>query len=233
MADDGSDRDAEQVAQGVDDLIARLRDEGVEQGRAEARRIVEDAERRKREILEEAEAEAKRRKEQARREVEQMKAAADQALQTAARDTVLSLRQQMVRRFSEDVERLVSHEMREEDVFRRLILTIAGRARDALGAAGEEEIEIVLPRRAPGLQEMRQDPKRLQQDELTRLVLSMTGDMLREGVTFAVGDDGTEGIRVIAKDSGLEFELTDKAMAELLLRHLQPRFQALLEGIVK
>jgi len=227
------DHGSEHIAQGVDDLIARLREEGVEAGRAEARRIVEDAERRRREILEAAEAEARQRKADARREVEQMKATADQALRAAARDTVLSLRQQMVRRFSEDVRRLVSHEMREEDVFRRLILTVAGRTREALDAAGDGEIEVVLPRRPPGLEEMRQDPRRLQQDELTRLVLSMTGDMLREGVTFRVREDGGEGIRVVARESGLEFDLTDKALAELLLQHLQPRFQALLEGIVK
>lgn len=227
------DHGTEHIAQGVDALIARLREEGVEAGRAEAQRIVEDAERRRREILEAAEAEARQRKADARQEVEQMKATADQALHAAARDTVLSLRQQMVRRFSEDVRRLVSHEMREEDVFRRLILTVAGRAREALDAAGDGEIEVVLPRRPPGLEEMRQDPRRLQQDELTRLVLSMTGDMLREGVTFRVREDGGEGIRVVARESGLEFDLTDKALAELLLQHLQPRFQALLEGIVK
>jgi len=227
------DHGTEHIAQGVDALIAPLREKGVEAGRAEARRIVEDAERRRREILEAAEAEARQRKADARQEVEQMKATADQALRAAARDTVLSLRQQMVQRFSEDVRRLVSHEMREEDVFRRLILTVAGRTREALDAAGDGEIEVVLPRRPPGLEEMRQDPRRLQQDELTRLVLSMTGDMLREGVTFRVREDGGEGIRVVARESGLEFDLTDKALAELLLQHLQPRFQALLEGIVK
>jgi len=146
---------------------------------------------------------------------------------------VLTLRQQMVQRFSEDVRRLVSHEMREADVFRRLILTIAGRARDALDEAPDQEIEIVLPRRAPSLQELRQDPRSLRNDDLTRLVLAMTGDMLREGVSFRVSDDSSEGIRVVATQSGLEFDLTDKATAELLLQHLQPRFQALLEGIVK
>lgn len=232
MSDSHND-DTERVAKGVDDLISRLRDEGVEKGREEAKRIVEEAEQRRRDILAEAEAEAQRRKDNARKEVEQMKATAHQALHTAARDTVLTLRQQMVQRFSEDVRRLVSHEMREEDVFRRLILKIAGRARDALDETPDQEIEIVLPRRAPSLQELRQDPRSLRNDDLTRLVLAMTGDMLREGVSFRVSDDSDEGIRVVATQSGLEFDLTDKAMAELLLQHLQPRFQALLEGIVK
>ena len=223
---------AEQVAQGVETLIARLRDEGVEKGRTEAEKLIEDAQKRKAQILEEAEQEAQRRKDEAQKEVARMKESADQALHTAARDTVLTLRQQMMARFTEDIRRLVSQELREEDVFKRLILSVAGRAREALEDTGETETTIVLPRQPPGLEEIRKNPDRLREDELSRLVLAMTGDILREGITFQVGEERGEGIRVVAKDSGLEFDLSDAAIAELLRQHLQPRFRALLEGIL-
>ncbi len=226
------DQDKEQVAQGVDNLIARLRDEGVEKGRAEADRLIEEAQKRKAQILEEAEQEAQRRKDEAQKEVERMKESADQALHTAARDTVLSLRQQMMARFTEDIRRLVSQELREEDVFKRLILTVAGRAGEALDESGETEATIVLPRQPPGLEEIRKNPDALRADELSRLVLAMTGDILRDGITFQVSEARGEGIRVVAKDSGLEFDLSDAAIAELLRQHLQPRFRALLEGIL-
>ena len=226
------DQHTEQVAQGVDNLIARLREEGVEKGRAEADRLIEEAQKRKAQILEEAEQEAQRRKDEAQKEVARMKETADQALHTAARDTVLSLRQQMMARFTEDIRRLVSQELREADVFKRLILTVAGRAREALDENGETDATIVLPRQPPGLEEIRRNPDKLREDELSRLVLAMTGDILREGITFEVSETRGEGIRVVAKDSGLEFDLSDAAIAELLRQHLQPRFRALLEGIL-
>lgn len=228
-----SDEEQEKVAHGVDALIERLRQEGVDKGRAEAQRLIDDAEQRKREILEEAEQEAQRRKDEAHQEVERMKKTADQALQTAARDAVLTLRQQMMERFKEDIQRLVSDELREEDVFRRLIVTIAGRGREALDQTGDHALVVELPRQPPGLEEIRRHPDQMNSDELSRLVVSMTGDILREGIAFQVSEDSSHGLRVIAKESGLEFDMTDAAIAELIRQHLQPRFRALLEGILK
>lgn len=225
--------DSTEVAHGVEALIARLREEGVEQGRAEAERLVSEARERRRRIIEEAEAEAQRRRDAAQADVERMKETAHEALETAARDAVLTLREQMVERFKEDIRRLVSQELREEDVFRRLILTIGARTRAALDETGDADVRIELPRRPPGLEDIRRNPDGLGGDELARLVIAMTGDMLREGLTFRIGQDRHEGIRVVAADSGLEFDMTDEAVAELIRQHLQPRFRALLEGILK
>jgi V/A-type H+-transporting ATPase subunit E len=227
------DEQSAEVAHGVEALIERLREEGVERGRAEAERLVEEARERRRKILEEADAEAQRRLDAAQAEVERMKETADQALRTAARDTVLTLREQMVERFKEDIRRLVSEELREEDVFRRMILTVAARVRESLDEDGERLVEVELPRDPPGLEEIRRDPDRLGAEELSRLVVSMTGDILREGLSFRVSPDNRDGIRVTATESGLEFDMTNEAIAELIRAHLQPRFRALLEGILR
>jgi V/A-type H+-transporting ATPase subunit E len=227
------DEQSAEVAHGVEALIERLREEGVERGRAEAERLVEEARERRRKILEEADAEAQRRLDAAQAEVERMKETADQALRTAARDTVLTLREQMVERFKEDIRRLVSEELREEDVFRRMILTVAARVRESLDEDGERRVEVEQPRDPPGLEEIRRDPDRLGAEELSRLVVSMTGDILREGLSFRVSPDNRDGIRVTATESGLEFDMTNEAIAELIRAHLQPRFRALLEGILR
>ena len=225
--------DSAEVAHGVEALIARLREQGVERGREEAERLVADARERRRQILEDAEAEAQRRRDAAQAEVERMKAAADEALHTAARDTVLTLREQMVERFKEDIRRLVSEELREEDVFRRMILTLARGVRESLDETEAGMVEIELPRDPPGLEEIRRDPDRLGADELSRLVVSMTGDILREGLSFRVSAENRDGIRVLATENGLEFDMTNEAIAELIRQHLQPRFRALLEGILR
>jgi V/A-type H+-transporting ATPase subunit E len=43
---------------------------------------------------------------------------------------------------------------------------------------------------------------------------------------------GGRGIRVRLKDEELELDLSDRAIADLLLEHLQPRFRAVMEGQV-
>jgi len=233
MTSDEADPADDTGTTGVQTLIDKLREEGVEQGRSEAQRLIDEAKAEKRRILEEAEQEAQRRKDEAQQEVDSMKRAAHDSLHQAARDTVLALQQQMLDRFREDVRRLVSQEVREADVIKRLILALGGRAGEALQQTDAEQVEIVLPRQAPGLDELRQDPESLKDDELMRFVLALTGDRLREGLTFSLARDDRAGVRVIARDNDIEFDLTEEAMAELILEHLQPRFRALLDGLVR
>lgn len=227
--DDGTQ---EAEASGVDALIEKLRREGVESGRSEAQRLIDEAEAEKRRILDEAEREAQRRRDQADQEIKSMRKAAHDSLHQAARDTVLALRQQMHERFATDVRRLISEEMREQEVLKQLILSVAGRTGVAVEETEAKEIEIELPRSAPGLDELRQDPDALRQDALMRLVLAITGDRLREGLHLRIAEDGREGLKVVARGEEIEFDLTEEAMAKLILQHLQPRFRALLDGLV-
>ena len=57
--------------------------------------------------------------------------------------------------------------------------------------------------------------------------------MLQEGISFAVSADMPRGIRVQLNDTNVVIDLTEQTVAQLLLQHLQPRFRAILEGVVK
>jgi V/A-type H+/Na+-transporting ATPase subunit E len=49
---------------------------------------------------------------------------------------------------------------------------------------------------------------------------------------FGVADDGEAGIRARLVDDDMRIDLTESAITELLLRHMLPRFRALLRGKV-
>lgn len=219
------------VASGVETLIARLRDEGVAAGREEANRIVAQAEARARWMLEQAEQEADTIRNEGRRAAARFKLAAEESLRTAARDTVLALKSTLSQRFAREIERLVSERLKDEELLGRLIIEIAGRARGEV--ENQAPLEVLLPSDAIGIEELRQKPEQFQQGPLTEFVLAVTGDFLREGVTFGVDESIEGGIQVRLTDSGITLDLTDRAIAQLLLQYLQPRFRALLEGIVK
>ena len=226
--------EAEQVlSSGVDSLIARLREEGVSAGRSEADKIVSEARAEAKRILDKANAAARDRLETAHKESDAYRAAGEEALKTAMRDAVLEMKTRLMDRFSSDVKRLVSRQLQDEDLLRQMILEVAGRAGGDDGWSGEDRLEIILPESAVGLDELRSNPEELQKGPLTGFVLELTGEMLREGVTFSASNDVAAGIRVFVKDKDIAVELTDEAVAALLLRHLQPRFRAILEGIVK
>jgi V/A-type H+/Na+-transporting ATPase subunit E len=94
------------------------------------------------------------------------------------------------------------------------------------------QVEIILPRAVVGLDELRRNPRELRDGALSKFALQSVADMLRSGVTFTPASDDTAGIRIVLKDTGLLVDLTDAAVASVILRHLQPRFRALLEGVV-
>ena len=76
---------------GIEELIARLRQEGVHEGRAEAERVLAEAEGRASMILTDAETEAKSRLNSAEAEIDRLKRAGKEALEIAMRDAVLEL----------------------------------------------------------------------------------------------------------------------------------------------
>ncbi len=224
---------AEPVSSGVDALIARLREDGVSAGRSDAEQIVADARAQAKRILDEATAEAKSKLETAHRESDAYRSAGEQALKSAMRDAVLEMKAQLMDRFSADVKRLVSHDLADPEMLRRMILEVAGRAQDRTGLDEAEALDVILPESAVGMEELRGDPDELQKGRLTGFVLGLTGEMMRDGVTFSASDDMGSGVRVHVAEKEITVDLTDEAVADLLLKHLQPRFRAILEGIVR
>jgi V/A-type H+-transporting ATPase subunit E len=225
------DHEQEIPSAGVEALIQRLKDEGVAAGRERAEQIVSEAETRARWMVEQAQAEAEEIRAQGRRDVDRYRIAAEEALRTAARDTILSLKVTLSQRFAREIERLVSSELKDETLLKRLILEIAGSVRTAVDTS--TPLEVLLPQNVVGLEDLRQNPEELQKGPLTHFVLAVTRDILREGVTFNVTTDHQAGIKIQLADAGVAIDLTEHAITQLLLQHLHPRFRALLEGIVK
>lgn len=223
----------EKTVSGIDTLIARLRDEGAAEGRAEAERLIAEANARARSIMETAEAEARAKLTAARREIDAHRRAGEDALTAAARDTVLDLKEQLVRRFRADVEKTVGTALRDEAMLERMILEVVGRARAEGKVDSASEVRVVLPRSAVGLDELRRRPEELREGSLSHFVAGIAADMLRQGVTFDRAEDDAEGLRVVLDDRGITVDVSDAAVAGTLMVHLQPRFRALLEGLVK
>ncbi len=220
-------------ASGVDALIAKLRDEGVSAGRGQAEKIVADARAQAARIVDKSKAEAKEHLAAARKEGDAYQAAGEEAVKTAMRDTVLDMKSRLMQRFSADVKRLASDEIGKDETLKQMILELVGRVRQDTGLDKADGVEVILPEKAAGLEELRKNPAELQKGAATRYVLGLTDEMLREGLVFSASEDVESGVRIRIDKGEITIDLTDEAIAALLLQHLQPRFRAVLEGIVK
>ncbi len=223
---------AEITASGVEELIHRLRHDGVEAGREEAQRIIQDAEARVNWLVEQAKAEADQLLADARKETDRFRTSAEEALQVAARDAVLQMKDQLTQQFSTEIGRLVRGEMEHAALLERLILEVAGQVRERAGLDEEGQVEILLPEAAMELAELREHPEELRHGELSQLVIEVAGNMLRHGVTLRPSGRVKDGIRIRLTEKQIEIDLSSDAIAKHLLAHLLPRFRALLEGMV-
>jgi V/A-type H+-transporting ATPase subunit E len=119
--------DQKPTSHGIEELIARLHGEGVESGRREADRILDEARAAAKEIVARARAEADALKEEARGAAAAEREAARHALVLAHRDAVLTLKEDLCIHLAGRLRRLVAREVADPEVLRRALLAALGK----------------------------------------------------------------------------------------------------------
>jgi V/A-type H+-transporting ATPase subunit E len=219
------------TAKGVDALIARLRDDGVAAGTAEAERIIADAQAQAEQIRAEAKTFAEKTRSEAQTSADRTQRAGEEALNTAMRDAILTMKATLMHQFEKDVQRMGADHMADPDVLKDMILELVGRAGQAANVGAGSS--VILPAEVVGPEAIAANAEDIQSGALTQYVLGLTQELLQEGVTLYAASDTHAGIRVQSGQDGVALDLTDQAVAALLMQHLQPRFRAVLEGVIR
>ena len=233
MSENAGTTSSNHASIGVESLINRLRDEGVGAGQAESEKIISEAQKKVALIKSQAQQEAEEIVSSARKEAEALKTAGHDALMLAGRDAHLKLREVVMERFNEEVQRLVGDVMAPEPFMEKLILQVAGRVRDESGLDKEDKLAIKLPEKIISIDDLRKNPEELKEGTLAHFVLSIMASLLKEGISYQPSGNINAGLKVYLDNGNVEVDLSDEAITAVLLEHLQPRFRALLEGVVK
>ena len=208
---------------GVQNLVDRIRDQGILAANEKANKIVRDAEAKSAKMLADAKLEIEKLRETARLEIEANHAAALEALKLSARDAVLQLKAKVSSEFEVFVQRLVTSATRDEEFIKTIVLVLAGHVKEEL--IGDKEIQILISElilTGKSNEELGERGK--------QTILSLSSEMLREGVELIPSSDIQGGANVRLVKDKLEIDLSDKAIASLLYQRIMPRFQAILEG---
>ena len=217
------------VASGVQELINRLRDEGVKAGQEKSDQVLREAQEQASRIVAQAKAEAEEILSKARSEIETERAAANESLRVAIRDTELKMEAELKADFAAHVKRLVSVELSDREFLRQVVLAIAGMAAGDKACEGQP-VEVLLPQDLFETDERGTRLTEKGQDRMRQMVLGISGDMLREGVDLKPSEEISGGIRIRLVGEDLEIDLSDQAISDLLLQNLLPRYQAIVTG---
>ena len=219
--------DNKQAASGVQELIDQIREKGVNEGKSEGTRIVSDAEQRAEWIIKQAKEEAEDIKQEAEKSARFVKDAGKDALGLALRDIKLKLKDELSIQFSEQLRKLVEQELQDPNTLKALLISAVSKT-----SIPDEGVTIVLPGRAKGINELREDPKLLEEGVLVELVSDTAKKMLTKGVDVRLDNNLDSGLTFLLSEGEVSVEVTDKSLSAMLLQHLQPRFRAILEGVV-
>ncbi len=218
-----TEQEQSKAGAGVQNLVDRIRDEGVLAATEKANKILRDAEAKSAKMLADARREAEQLRENARIEIESNHAAALEALKLSARDTVLQLEAKVASAFEVFVQKLVTSATRDEKFIKSIVLVLAGHAEKEL--IGNKEIEILISESL-----LTGQPNEKLTERTKQAILGLSSEMLREGVELIPSSEIEGGASVRLIKDKLEIDLSDKAIARLLYQRILPRFKALLEG---
>ena len=208
---------------GVQNLVDRIRDQGILAANEKANKILRDAEAKSAKILADAKLEVEKLRETARLEIEANHAAALEALKLSARDAMLQLKAKVCSEFEVFVQRLVTSATRDEEFIKTIVLVLAGHVKEEL--IGDKDIQILISEVI-----LTGKPNEELGERGKQTILSLSSEMLREGVELIPSSDIQGGANVRLVKDKLEIDLSDKAIASLLYQRIMPRFQAILEG---
>lgn len=200
------------MADQIKELLEKINQEGVLAAEQKARQIELQAQQQAEALVQKASAQAKKIVADAREQAAALEAGARSALQQAARDMVLTLRQDILAL----LQRLISADIKAALSADELSKIISGLIKDYC-AAHSTGVLITLNE---------QDKNRLEGHVLTKLQAE-----LKKGVELRSQESIRAGF-IISFDAGKShFDFTDQALADYIGSSLKPKIAQLLKGI--
>jgi len=194
----------------LNDLIERIKKEGVGKAEEDASRIIEEAKKKADGILKEAEIQKAAILEDGKAKVDSYKKMSEEALKNAARDVLLGLRGRVMEFSDRIVKEAVSEGLSIETLKKVILSAVSNFTKDR-----DLDIEVLVSA---------DDLKKLQ-----RSLHGALGKEARKHVSLKASDGVSKGFRIgeAGKDSYIDF--TDEAISEAFSSYLNPKLVEILD----
>ena len=188
----------------LNELIDRIKKEGLEAAEQEAARVRLQAEEQAARVIADAQARAEALLSRARTEAQRFEQTGREGVRQAGRDVVLNLRKELETLFSTILQSRVSGALQGDAVKEALAALFRNWRSDS--QAGPE---VLVPART--------------WDAMRDQLLAALADQIRGGLTIKPAGSVRGGFRVAEKDGRAYFDFTDESLSEFLMEHLNPR----------
>jgi len=193
----------------LENLIEKLRKEGVDEAKKESERIVREARKKAEKMVKDAESEADGLIEKAKQKASEFQRNGEIAIKQAARDSELAFRSRLMEMLDSVFRREVSASLAPDFVTSMIL-------------------ELMQQWKAGKTFEITVKDKDVKQIE--KLLFDGVQKSLKNTVEIQTGDDVTGGFRIGLKDDNVYYDFTDEAIASMLKTYLNPRIREILDG---
>jgi len=202
------------MADELQGLLNRIQKEGLDQAETKREEILHDAKAEAKALLAKAKSEAEHLIATARQEAALLREKGEQSLKQAARDVLLSLRDQLEVRVVEVARSLAA----ENSTAATMAEIIAAMAASYLAGEQSGKLEIQL---APA-----------QADALRAALAKRLGEDLAKRCEIAPVASVSGGFRLVFSGQDVTYDFTDASLAETMASFLTPRLAATVLGVV-
>jgi V/A-type H+-transporting ATPase subunit E len=196
------------------ELIDRIKSEGIKTAEEESAKIIKEAQHKANNIVADAHNEASGIIAKARKEVHRFEQTATEAVQQAARNTILSLRTRIIEVF----DALLAQQTRQAyspEVLEEAIVSLI----KAWNKRQVANLEVLLTA---------SDLKKIEKQLKSRL-----SEELKKGVELKPFPELQAGFRIAMKDGSAYFNFTDQGIAEILSEYLNPKIAEIVQNAVE
>lgn len=198
----------------LQELIDKIKSEGVEQAEAKAEQILEEARSRSDEILAEAQKQADEITAKAESEAQRLVQSGKEALAHAGRDLVLGLQKKIENLLGAVIETEVSKEL-SGDVLERAIMGVF----ESLGSASEQDTTLSLTES--------------DFDALHQRLQSALSEKLRSGITISPSKTLSSGFKINVDSGAAYYQFSAAEIADVIAGFINPRLAEILKEAVE
>lgn len=195
------------MTQDLQQLLEKINTDGVEKAKAEAAKIVSQAEAQAKATLDAAKRESDKVVAQAQQEASAYEQRAEETIRQAARDTVLSIEKSVTTLLTNVLLKDVNTALRNEDIVTQLVSEAVRAYIQSKGG-----LDLVAS------------------EKLAQTLRSKLAAEAAKGVTVITDDHTGAGFKVRLSNGRVEHDFSGAAVAEALAKNLRPQLAALLKG---
>jgi V/A-type H+/Na+-transporting ATPase subunit E len=200
----------------LNDLIQKIKSEGIEEAERKSEEIIKEAELMASEIVDKARLDAEAITKKTEEEIRKKESISEKALEQAARDIILSIRTSLTEIFDSLIKKEYRNVLSGKTLETVLIKLIEGWQKDE---TGELNIELLLSE---------SDRNALLEGFLSRL-----NEEIKAGIELKVHPNIEGGFRIGVKGSHVYHDFTDEGIADVLAEYLNPRFYNFIDSLKK